>query len=377
MNATALTFSGTARHPSLAGRTAAGTLAFTGESLRFEGGDVTVELPLRGLLFQAGGHNGEQIFFQSAFKSDWLLCTGDRAILQHPALQSDPVLRRQAQAAARRRISLRKFVGLGLVVLALLVAIAAGVWSQKSRLAQAVVNRLPASWEQQFGDAVFEGIKRRTKIIEDGARRARLEVVTRRLLPVVTNQNLRFQFHIAEAKELNAFAIPGGHVVVHTGLLDAVARPEELAGVLAHEIAHVTRRHSLRNMVESAGLALLIQALIGDASGLLAVATEGSELLLRQKFSRDFEREADDTGWDYLVAAGIDPRGMIEFFRRLQKEAEQGAAAAVEGPLNFLSTHPATAERIAHLEARARALGPAAKFTPLAPASAPQLEAAP
>ncbi|HXG49330.1 MAG TPA: M48 family metalloprotease, partial [Methylomirabilota bacterium] len=252
MNATSLTVSGTARHPSLGGRTATGTLVFTAEALRFEGGDVRVELPLRGLLFQAGGHNGEQIFFQNAFKPDWLLATGDRAILQHPVLQGDPLLRRQAQAAARRRISLRKFVGLGVVCLALLLALVATVASQKSRLARAVVDRLPASWEEQFGDAVFQSIRQQTQIIEDEARRARLEVVTRRLLPAVTNRNLRFQFHIAQAKELNAFAIPGGHVVVHTGLLDAVARPEELAGVLAHEIAHVTLRHSLRNMVETA-----------------------------------------------------------------------------------------------------------------------------
>jgi predicted Zn-dependent protease len=93
----------------------------------------------------------------------------------------------------------------------------------------------------------------------------------------------------------------------------------------------------------------MIQTLFGDATGLAAVATDSSRWLLQQKFSRDTEREADDVGWDYLVRAKIDPRGLIDFFGKMQKEMDP-AAAAVDGSLTLLSTHPATPERIAHLE---------------------------
>src|SRR6185436_4717724 len=120
-----------------------------------------------------------------------------------------------------------------------------------------------------------------------------------------------------------------------------------------------------RNMFESAGLALIIQSLFGDASGLIAVASGGSEFLLRQKFSRDTEREADDVGWNYLLAANIDPRGMISFFAKMQKEMEKNpAAAAADGHLNLMSTHPATPERIARLEAKWKALGGGKTFEP-------------
>src|SRR5206468_5365206 len=112
--------------------------------------------------------------------------------------------------------------------------------------------------------------------------------------------------------------VPGGQVFIFSGLLDSVKRPEELAGVLAHEIAHVTRRHSLRNIISSAGLWLTLSALFGDTKGLTSILTDGSQFLLNQKFSRDFEREADDTGWDYLVAANVDPRGMIDFFATIK-----------------------------------------------------------
>jgi predicted Zn-dependent protease len=96
------------------------------------------------------------------------------------------------------------------------------------------------------------------------------------------------------------------------------------------------------------------------------VASGGSEFLLRQKFSRDTEREADDVGWNYLLAANIDPRGMTSFFAKMQKEMEKNpAAAAADGQLNLMSTHPATPERIARLEAKWKALGGAKTFAPI------------
>jgi len=117
----------------------------------------------------------------------------------------------------------------------------------------------------------------------------------------------------------------------------------------------------LRKTIESLGLVLVLQSLFGDTSGILAMASQSSELLLQQKFSRDFEREADDVGWRYLVTAKIDPRGMIDFFRKLEKEAAKTGSAQ----LTLLATHPATAARIERLEGKFRALGPRS-FPPLA-----------
>jgi predicted Zn-dependent protease len=232
--------------------------------------------------------------------------------------------------------------------------------------------QVPVSVEEQFGEAVFERVQQQTKITNDPRWTAQLEAVTARLLLAATNSGYKFQFHVAEADDLNAFAIPGGHMVVYTGLLKAVKRPEELAGVLAHEMAHVMQRHSLRNLIEALGLSLTVQMLVGDASGLVALASQGSEVLLRERFSRDVERAADDGGWDLLVAADMDPRGMIDFFRTMQSElARNAVTAAADGNLSFLSTHPATSERIKRLEAKYETLPNKTRFVPLPPTKEP------
>ncbi len=356
----------TAMHPSHGDRFVSGLVQLVGDRLAFAGGEVSFELPLAGLKVEAGGHNEEQLFFQNPIEPNWILTTSDLGLLRELLPVADPSLKAQIQASARKKPTLARFYALAAtfaLVIALLITL---LFAMKSRLARMAVNHLPVSWEQQFGDTAYDSIVQSLKIIHDPQWSNQVYAVTSRLIPAVTNSPYSFRFHIAESKDLNAFAVPGGHVVVFTGLLKAVKRPEELAGVLAHEIAHITERHSMRKIVEAAGLVFVLQAIAGDTSGLLAVAKEGSELLLRQKFSRDFEREADDEGWKYLLAANIDPRGMIEFFQTMKKEMESNSAlATADQSLNFLSTHPATHERIEHLEKKWQQVPNRSAFKPI------------
>jgi predicted Zn-dependent protease len=97
--------------------------------------------------------------------------------------------------------------------------------------------------------------------------------------------------------------------------------------------------------------------MFGDASGLIAIAAEGGRYLLTQGFSREHEADADDVGWGYLVDADIDPRGMIEFFEKLHAQTEEAGMDEMEEALSFLSTHPATSDRISELESRYAELG--------------------
>ena len=353
-------YRGTAMHPSLGGRTASGSMSVVAGELRFEGGDVYVQMPISGIQIEAGGLNNEQFLFQHPSRPGWVLSTADRLVLDEMALTADPQVQKQLSGARRQKLTFTKlYVACG-VLLTLVAGTVLLLFFLKSELARAVASRLPPSWEQQFGNTAMDSIRKEMKIIENSKWEPQLELIRSKLLPGVTNTLYPITIHVAEASELNAFALPGGHIVVFTGLLKSVERPEELAGVLAHEIAHITERHVLRKMIESLGLVLVIQSLFGDTSGLLAVASQGSEFLLQQKFSRDFEREADDVGWRYLVTARIDPRGMIDFFGKLEKEA----AKAGSTQLGLLTTHPPTRERIERLEAAWKALGPR-EFTSL------------
>jgi predicted Zn-dependent protease len=113
------------------------------------------------------------------------------------------------------------------------------------------------------------------------------------------------------------------------------------------------------------GLFTLVQALFGDLTGVAATLTEGGAELLTLRFSRDFEREADDEGWSYLLAAGIDPSGMLSFFEKLRAQEEQDDTVNAQVYLSFLSTHPTTPERIERLSRKLQEIPAAARFSPI------------
>lgn len=351
------TWAATSCLPEFGGRMVAGRLSMQVDRVRFECSAGTVEWPLAGLQVTLGGHNGHHLFLSRPGVPDAVLSTADLTLLQHPALAGYSALRAQAEKARRQAGSHRRpLLALAVVALLLLGGLVALV-AQKDRVVHGIARRIPVEWERQFGEALHAQLAReRTFVTNHPAFEAQVRVVTNALLPALRAPGLEFRFHVVQDTNLNAFAIPGGHVYIHTGLLGAVGRPEELAGVLAHEIAHVTQRHGLRKMMESAGLWLAVSSLFGDVQGLAGAVVDGSQFLLTQKYSRDFEREADDVGWDTLVAANVNPRGMIDFFQTLRREEAASAAGQAAAGLSLVSTHPATAERLERLEAKWRRL---------------------
>jgi predicted Zn-dependent protease len=153
-------------------------------------------------------------------------------------------------------------------------------------------------------------------------------------------------FVIDDPKQVNAFATPGGYLYVYTGLLMAADNEAQLAGVWGHESGHVVARHSARQMVDSMGLETVIGIALGQNPNELAqlaatLAAKGALL----SYSRQDETEADEYGARYSAQAGYDPHGIIQFFEKLQKmEGAQPAFA------KYLSDHPATGDRITHLQ---------------------------
>ena len=353
-------------HAGLDGGSSPGSLSVQKDCLEFKWSDGTLTFPIAGLRLRVGGHDGRQIFFEHVEFPGWSIHTAEKAVLDDLATVANPALQaaiRQGRRKLRGMPASLIFLG---VLLLLLGAVLAGLFWQRDVLVRKAAENVPAEWERKLGDLSFDQIKRQEKITDDPERMAVVAVITKRLLPAIKDAGYKFQFHVAENTNINAFAMPGGHVVIFTGLLDAAQTPEEIAGVIAHELAHVTRRHSLRNIIGAAGMALIVQSVIGDSSGLQAVILQGGQSLLTQKFSRDFEREADDAGWDYLMAADIDPRGLIDFFKKLQKEEAGRDSAGLRNASALLNTHPATGERIQRLQAKWEALGRKDGFRPLA-----------
>lgn len=331
-----------------------GQVDISGDLIRFTAGPDTVEMPLLGLKITRGGHNNEHIFLEHPAQPGWMVSTNDPGFLSHPAVQAHPDLAPQVKTLPREHHS-RGLVITSCIILGLILGLILALILSREWLVEKIADRIPVSWEISLGEGIYGELKSEHEMVNDPDREKRIAAITAPLLQVAGTNMYPFQFHIIEDTNINAFAIPGGHIFIHTGLLQAADTPEEIAGVLAHEIAHVTERHSFRSLINAAGLYLIVQFFFGDTSGAMAVLTEGSRMLLKQSYSRDFERNADDVGWDYLVKANIDPRGMIRFFQRMKEEEAKDPQRS--GALQLLNTHPASDERMRRLEEKWQKLG--------------------
>ncbi len=252
----------------------------------------------------------------------------------------------QVLKSKQRKGSAGRAVGwsvLGLFVLFPLLLLAL-FFTQLDRIAGWVAEQIPIEEETKLGRSSFESMKGQLKLQDSGAAFDAVQSIGKRL---TQGSKYSYEFHVIRDDTLNAFAMPGGIVAVHTGLINATKRPEELAGVLAHEVQHVEQRHSLEGMVKNLGLRAVWALVTGDLGGTLA--GQAAVQLTSLKFSRDAETEADDKGFDTLVKQGIDPSGMPEFFKTMSEKAADAPAA-------FLSTHPLSEDRKRELAERVERL---------------------
>jgi Zn-dependent protease with chaperone function len=161
------------------------------------------------------------------------------------------------------------------------------------------------------------------------------------------NPGYPFKLYVIKNKEMNAMALPGGTVVVLTGLLAQADSPEEVAGVLGHEMTHVLKRHVIRQVIHNLGWRLWVGLFLGD--GDFSKAAEGLGQLGELSFSRKQEEEADMGAAQILARANLPIKPFIGFFKKMQNQA-----ATADSPFkNFISDHPSNAERMEKLEALA------------------------
>jgi predicted Zn-dependent protease len=221
---------------------------------------------------------------------------------------------------------------------------------------------LSKSDEAMIGREIMRSIRASGKLVEDPLVNEYINEIGHRLSAQVNEGDYRFTFFVVEDPHINAFALPGGYIGVHTGLLEATRNEDELAGVLAHEIAHVTQRHIARAVHANQRQSILSTAIMlgailagaagagGDAmQGAIAVA-QGSAMQQQINFTRSNEYEADRVGIAALADAGFDPHGMASFFEVISSQTGPSEARVPE----FLRTHPVTSARIAEARGRAR-----------------------
>ena len=216
--------------------------------------------------------------------------------------------------------------------------------------------------EAQIGRSIMQQIRASGTIIDDPQINEYINEIGHRVAAHANESERTFTFFVIDEPSINAFALPGGYIGIHTGLIEATRSEDELAGVLAHEIAHVTQRHLARAIDASQkqsilSTAIMLGAVIAGAAGAgsdviqgaMAVA-QGTQAQQQINFTRDNEYEADRIGINALANAGFDPSGMASFFEVMSGNNTIGSMRVPE----FLKTHPVTSSRIAEARNRAR-----------------------
>jgi predicted Zn-dependent protease len=226
------------------------------------------------------------------------------------------------------------------------------------RLGDAGSDELTPAAERRIGEAIMHQIRTDPAYSDDVEVVDYLNRLAATLTGAPSTAGFNFELFLVLDPSMNAFALPGGFIGVHSGLITAAQTESELASVIAHEIGHVTQRHIARMLSEQklssvammASMVLAALAARSSPQGAMGIATMamGAQQQKMLSFSRDAEREADRVGIDTLRQAGFDPNGMVAFFARLQKATRlyDGGAPA------YMSSHPLTGERIADMQAR-------------------------
>ncbi len=223
--------------------------------------------------------------------------------------------------------------------------------------------------EQTIGNRVMREVRIDPAFVDDPDVSDYIKSLGNRLLGAADPPRRPIEFFVVQDDSINAFALIGGHIGMHTGLILLTRNEAELAGVMAHEISHILQRHQSRlyqgqgkyQLASLAALALAILASRGSSSSSSQVteaAIMGASAIMMQgqlDYTREHEREADRIGLTVLERAGYDPRGMVSFFERMQRANRLNE---FKGAPSYLRTHPLTVERIADLQGRVENMAP-------------------
>ena len=203
---------------------------------------------------------------------------------------------------------------------------------------------VPKDTEIELGASIAENFKQTEEINV-----ASSKLINQFIDSLYVKESYPINITVVNSPTVNAFALPGGHIFVYTGIIDKMKNYNELVALLSHEITHVTHQHSLKSLGRSAATSIFISGLFGDISGISAGILDQANQLKQLRYSRELETEADQHGVDFMIKYKVSPAGMISLMQILDAEGEKQ-----DGFMKYLSTHPETKERINALKANDR-----------------------
>lgn len=291
---------------------------------------------------EVGGFSGRMVFCRNEDRSLTIFCE-DRKFAAALSRASAGVLDEQiGRKLKQRRAESRRGRWIGVAVLVGIVVLAVAGYFGIRTGARAAVRAVPVSVDREIGSMAFESMDLGGPEVTDPVVVDAIQSMVDRLTPQAASDDMDFEVYVVDAPMVNAFALPGGKIVVFTGLIAKAGDADQVAGVLGHEMAHATLRHGLQRIGQSLGFAAAVNLLLGDTKGLVAAGAELFQSASVSSYSREQENAADEEGVRMLHAAGIDPRGLTRFFETLK-----GEGGDLPGVVSWLSTHPQHEARIA------------------------------
>lgn len=245
-------------------------------------------------------------------------------------------------------------IPLALAALILTIAIVASfIRFVVPSIASHVAHVIPQSSEERLGKetlALLDRMALKESTLPVGRRGEVNSLFERMKADIPTAKGYRLEFRSGGHIGANAFALPGGTIVMTDEMVKLARRDEELAGVLAHEAAHIRNRHALRHVLQSTGTGLLIAAVTGDITSITSLSATLPTALIDAGYSRDFEYEADDAAVEYLLKTGKNPKVYAGTLAKLQSEHDRRSGGQRGGrswsPMDLFATHPETPERM-------------------------------
>ena len=204
------------------------------------------------------------------------------------------------------------------------------------------IEKLTDDTEIKIGKAVWDLYKKTEKENKDEKAVKALDSIVDRICSKNNINRETIKVHLIIKNDINAFAMPGGHLVVYSGLIKAADNPDELAGVMAHEISHIELDHVMKKLIKEVGLSVLISMTSGNGGG--EAIKQVSKILSSSAFDRKLEKEADISAVEYMINAKINPEPLAEFLYKLAENKE--AESTYEG---WLSTHPDSKKRAEYI----------------------------
>ncbi len=328
---------------------------FFKDHIQIKDSENSLHWPINSFYLEFSGSKGNLLFFKNKSNpEECFYIEEEKSLIQ---FLKENLTSHDHQEILKKR-SFEKLKSLFFVALFFLLFIGPIVlfWANKEEISKNIVEKIPYDIEKTIGEKIFALNLPPSKLYQNEEALNLLNEVLLPLRETIPSPYNKFKVFISNDMSLNAFAMPGGYMIFNLGTLKNAEHELEILGVAAHELAHVQKRHVLKGIIQGLGIFTFFQVFIGDISGFLGILVDQGHFLIRQKFSREFEEEADRIGFDFLVDAKINPLGLKSFFMKLenQKEADNKVLdeniKKINTQLELFSTHPDTLKRIEKIE---------------------------